>query len=431
MGHALVIGGSLGGLFAGLLLRQAGWDVTVFERSAGDLAGRGVGIGTHVELFDVMRRLGITIDETIGVAATSRVCLDRDGAVIARLPHDKILSAWARLYRALKRHLPDACYRPGMELTDVTQHADRVTAVFADGTKVDGDLLVGADGLQSAVRTRAFAGTEPSYAGYVGWRGVIDEAAVPAIARTELLESYGFFLPPREMMLSYLQPGADDDHRPGRRRLNWLWYHPVHRAELPALCTDATGRRHGMGIPPPLIRSEVIAAFRAEARAILPPQFLALIEATAAPFFQPIFDLDSPRIVAGRVALLGDAASVARPHVGAGVTKAALNAAWLADALAAHPANIDAGLAAYEARATSFGSALVERARFIGAYLEDPPRAGLTPDPVPLMHAIGAPLRDIPELAGYFLDGQGAPQGAQAPAKSSGDTARPLDGLAR
>jgi 2-polyprenyl-6-methoxyphenol hydroxylase-like FAD-dependent oxidoreductase len=135
MGHALVIGGSLGGLFAGLLLRQAGWDVTVFERSAGDLAGRGVGIGTHVELFDVMRRLGITIDETIGVAATSRVCLGRDGAVIARLPHDKILSAWARLYRALKRHLPDARYRPGMELTDVTQHAGRVTAVFADGTK--------------------------------------------------------------------------------------------------------------------------------------------------------------------------------------------------------------------------------------------------------------------------------------------------------
>ncbi len=205
-------------------------------------------------------------------------------------------------------------------------------------------------------------------------------------------------MPPRELALAYLQPGADDDHRPGRRRLNWLWYHPVHAAKLPDLCTDATGRCHGVAIAPTLIRPQVIAAFRAEARALLPPQFVAAMEATPAPFFQPIFDLDSPRIVAGRVALLGDAAFVARPHVGAGVTKAALNAAWLADALTASD-NIDAGLAAYAAQARAFGSALVARARFLGAYLEDPPRAGLKPDPVAVMQAVGAPLRDIPEVA--------------------------------
>jgi 2-polyprenyl-6-methoxyphenol hydroxylase-like FAD-dependent oxidoreductase len=403
MGRTLIVGGSLGGLFAGLLLRQAGWDVTVFERSTGDLASRGVGIGTHVELFEIMRRLGITVDESIGVATTSRICLGPDGAVIARLPFEKILSSWALFYRALRRHLPDACYRPGMELADIVQHTGGVTAVFANGTRVEGDLLVGADGLHSAVRASAFAAPEPSYAGYVAWRGVIEEHAVPQVARADLLESYGFFLTPREMVLSYLQPGADDDHRPGRRRLNWLWYHPVNPTELPGLCTDAAGRHHGVAIPPPLIRPEVIAAFRAQARSILPPQFIALTEATPVPFFQPIFDLDSLRIVAGRVALLGDAAFVARPHVGAGVTKAALNAAWLADALSATPDNIDAGLAAYEARARSFGSALVARARFLGAYLEDPPRAGLKPDPVPVMQAIGAPLREIPELAGDVL----------------------------
>ncbi len=404
MGRALIVGGSLGGLFASLLLRQAGWDVTVFERSAGDLASRGAGVGTHVELFDVMRRLGITVDESIGVSITSRICLGRDGTVIARLPFAKILSSWSLFYRALRRLLPDECYRPGMELVDIMQHGGRVSAVFADGTSAEGDLLVGADGLHSTVRARAFAAPAPTYAGYVAWRGVIDEAAVPPVARADLLESYGFFLTPREMVLSYLQPGADDDHRHGRRRLNWLWYHPVHPAALADLCTDATGRQHGDGIPPPLIRPEVIAAFRAQARAILPPQFIALIEETPAPFFQPIFDLDSPRIVAGRVALLGDAAFVARPHVGAGVTKAALNAAWLTDALAAMPDNlhdnIDAGLATYAARAQSFGSAMVARARFLGAYLEDPPRAGLAPDPLLVMQAIGAPLRAIPELAG-------------------------------
>jgi 2-polyprenyl-6-methoxyphenol hydroxylase-like FAD-dependent oxidoreductase len=398
--RALIVGGSLGGLFAGLMLRQAGWDVTVYERSAGDLASRGAGIGTHVELFAVMRRLGITVDESIGVAITSRICFDRGGAVIARQPFDKILSSWALFYRALRRQLPDACYRPGLELADIVQADGGVTAHFTDGTKAAGDLLVGADGLHSTVRARVFAAPPPNSAGYVAWRGGIDEAAVPDSARADLLSAYGFFITPREMVLSYLQPGADDDHRAGRRRLNWLWYHPVHADELPALCTDATGRHHGTAIPPPLIRADVIAAFRAQARAILPPQFVALIEATPAPFFQPIFDLDSARIVAGRVALLGDAAFVARPHVGAGVTKAALNAAWLADALTAHPGAIDAGLAAYEAPARAFGAALVARARYLGAYLEDPPRAGLKPEPLPVMQAISAPLRDLPELAG-------------------------------
>jgi 2-polyprenyl-6-methoxyphenol hydroxylase-like FAD-dependent oxidoreductase len=398
MARALVIGGSLGGLFAGLLLRQAGWDVTVFERSVGDLASRGVGIGTHVELFAVMRRLGITVDESIGVPVSARICLDRGGKEIARLPFEKMLSAWALFYRALRRLLPDACYRPGMQLEDVIQQDGGVTALFADGTKTDGDLLVGADGLHSTVRARAFTAPAPGYAGYIAWRGVLDERAAPAAAG-ELLDSYVFFLPPREMVLSYLQPGSDDDLRRGKRRMNWLWYHPVHASRLPDLYTDASGRRHDGGIPPPLIRPEVIAAFRTRARATLPPQFIALTEATPAPFFQAIFDLDCPRVVAGRVALLGDAAFVARPHVGAGVTKAALNAAWLTDALAAAPGDIDAALAAYDRRARAFGSALVARGRYLGAYLEDPPRAGLAPDPLPMMQAIGAPLREIPEMA--------------------------------
>jgi 2-polyprenyl-6-methoxyphenol hydroxylase-like FAD-dependent oxidoreductase len=398
MARALIIGGSLGGLFAGLLLRQAGFNVTVFERSSGDLASRGAGVGTHAEQFEVMRRLGIVVDESIGVLTTARICLDRGGAVIARLPFEKILSSWALFYRALRRQLPDACYRAGMQLEDVAQVGGGVTALFAGGARVAGELLVGADGLHSTVRARVFGGPAPSYAGYVAWRGGVDEQEVPAAAR-ELLEAYGFFLAPREMMLSYLQPGADDDHRPGRRRLNWLWYHRVPIGDLPALCTDAEGRCHGLAIPPPLIRPEVIAAFRAQARAMLPPQYVALTEATPAPFFQPIFDLDSPRIVDGRVALVGDAAHVARPHVGAGVSKAALNAAWLADALTA-ASDIEAGLAAYERRALAFGSAMVARARYLGAYLEDPPRPGLAPDPMPVMQSISAPLREIPELAG-------------------------------
>ena len=377
MSCALIIGGSLGGLFAGLLLRQAGWDVTVFERSSGDLASRGVGIGTHVEMFEVMRRLGITVDESVGVAFTSRVCLDRSGAEIARLPFDKVLSSWTLFYRTLSAFCRTPAIGRACSLT-TSRKVRRRHRDFADGTKVEGDLLVGVDGLNSTVRARVFTGPAPSYAGYVAWRGVIEEQAVPSAARL-IVRHHTLFVPAREMMIAYLQPGADDDHRPGRRRMNWLWYHPVRAAMLPNLCTDASGRHHSAAIPPPLIRPDVIAAFHAEARAILPPQFIALVEATTAPFFQPIFDLESPHVVAGRVALLGDAAFVSRPHVGAGVTKAALNAAWLTDALAATPDDIDAALAAYERQTCAFGSAIVARARYLGAYLEDPPRAAWCP----------------------------------------------------
>src|ERR1041385_5388094 len=296
MPRALIIGGSLGGLFAGLLLRQAGWQVPGFGRSTGDLASRGAGIGTHVEQFDIMRRLGIVVDESIGVAVKARICLGRDGAVVARLPFEKILTSWALFYRALRRHFPDAHYRAGMQLDDVRQQPQSVAALFADGTEVEGDLLVGADGLYSTVRSSVFGGPAPRYAGYIAWRGMLDEGALPSIAR-ELVDTYGFFLTPREMLLSYWQPGADDDARPGQRRLNWMWYHPLPASELPDLMTDAGGRRHDSGIPPPLIRPDVIAAFRKEARYILPPQYIAVTEATPAPFLQPIFDLDSPRVV--------------------------------------------------------------------------------------------------------------------------------------
>lgn len=398
MSRALVVGGSLGGLFAALLLRQAGWDVTVFERAGVDLAGRGAGVGTHPEQLDVMRRIGVEVDASIGVPITSRICLGRDGDVIAELPFEKVMSSWPRLYGALRRLMPDAAYRQGMRLVAVDQHDDGVTAIFADGARVEGDVLIGADGLRSTVRACCFDPIEPGYAGYVAWRGLIPEQQTPAVVRETIFDRSAFYLPARELVMSYPVPGRGDETEPGKRAFNWLWYHPVHEDALASLCTDATGRHHPISIPPPLIRPEVIEAFQAEARAMLPEPFSAAMAATAEPFFQPIVDFDPPRTVAGRVVLVGDAASVARPHVAAGVTKAALNAAWLTDALAASPRDIEGALAVYEARARPLGAALVARGRWIGAYLEDPPRAGIENDPLLLMQAIGAPLRDISGL---------------------------------
>ena len=60
--RALVIGGSVGGLFAAHMLRSIGWDVVVFERSGDDLARRGAGIGASDAMFAVMRRIGVPFD---------------------------------------------------------------------------------------------------------------------------------------------------------------------------------------------------------------------------------------------------------------------------------------------------------------------------------------------------------------------------------
>jgi len=366
--RALVIGGSLGGLVVAQLLRSTGWDAAVFERNEEELNSRGVGLGTHPQLIAILRRAGVAFDETMGITPPRGVCLDRRGKIIIEQPMARMLSSWSRLYRALLAALPRQDYRLGKKLTRIAQHTDRVTAIFADGTSERGDLLVGADGIRSTVRAQFLPDLQPAYAGYVAWRAVLDEADVPPELWREMVELYAFCLPEGEQSISYAVPGRDNDIAVGRRAYNIVWYRPTDLDALTDICTDANGRYHAGGIPPPLIRRDVIERVKADASAVLAPQ-IADIFARTAPFFQPIYDLISPRLVFGRVALAGDAAFVARPHAGAGTTKAALDAACLADSIRDAGDDLGSGLAHYERMQLPFGQALVELNRQEGAYL--------------------------------------------------------------
>src|SRR5258706_14804073 len=167
MPRVLVVGGSLGGLFAASMLRAIGCEVRVFERAEQDLAGRGAGIGTHEELHRAMRELGLAFDESLGVRVQTRVCLERNGRVSDEVAMPQIMTAWASIYRPLKDFLPRECYRAGMSLERVEQHGAGVTAVFADGTRASGDLLIGADGIRSSVRAQLAPQVQPRYAGYI------------------------------------------------------------------------------------------------------------------------------------------------------------------------------------------------------------------------------------------------------------------------
>jgi 2-polyprenyl-6-methoxyphenol hydroxylase-like FAD-dependent oxidoreductase len=375
--RAIVIGGSLGGLFAANLLRSIGWDATVFERANADLADRGAGLGTSPELFAVMRRLGIELDPSIGAEWLSRIGLGRHGETICELPVRSTATAWDRIYAELRRLLPSDCHRSGMRLKHFEQDPHGVAAIFADGSRVEGDLLIGADGIHSTVRRELLPGVEPRYAGYVGWRGLAGEQDVPPSFRAMLFHHMTFCFPEGELALSVPTPGSDREAR--RRRCQFSWFRPLeYGAPLRKLCTDASGRCHGVSIPPPLIRADVIEELKASADALLAPQIAALVTQSERLILQPIFDLESPRIAFGRTVLLGDAAFVARPHVGTGVTKAALDAQCLADALVSTGNDIEAALTRYDVARREYGQWLVARGRYLGRYLEaqlKPPEA--------------------------------------------------------
>ncbi len=176
--RALVIGGSMSGLLAALALRSRGFDVSVYERVAEPLAGRGAGIVAQPELKAVMRKLGLDPDQDLGIEVPWRLMLSREGRVTHRMQIPQTMTAWDRVFHLLKAAFPEADYHGGKELRRVEQGA-RVVAHFADGSAEEGDVLVGADGIRSTVRQQYLPDVAPLYAGYTAWRGLVNEAAFP------------------------------------------------------------------------------------------------------------------------------------------------------------------------------------------------------------------------------------------------------------
>src|SRR3989440_806787 len=367
--RAVVVGGSMSGLLAGLLLRRAGWDVDIFERVESELAGRAAGIVAQPDLIEPLRRIGID-PANLGVEITKRKILDASGRLASEFICPQVLTAWERVYRVLRDAFPQRHYHRARGLRGFEQSATAVTAHIGERDTIECDLLVGADGLRSTVRQQCLRDLAPLYAGYVAWRALIPEAIFAAAIHRELFAYMTFCLPPGEQCLGYPVAGADNDLRPGRRRYNVVWYRPADEmSELQRLLTDESGTLHAISILPPLIRREAIAQMRAAAERLLAPQFRAVIRMIDEPILQPIYDLETPGMAFGRVAIIGDAAFVARPHVAAGISKAAEDAMTLVDVLSAE-ANIEPALKRFEAARLPVGRRIIERARHLGAFLQ-------------------------------------------------------------
>jgi 2-polyprenyl-6-methoxyphenol hydroxylase-like FAD-dependent oxidoreductase len=370
-GRVLVVGGSLVGLITGNLFHRAGWDVQVCERVSGNVEGRGAGITILPGLVDGFRAAGANVSEqSLGVELPARIALDESGRIVAERSFSQVMTSWKRLYDELKKVFPNENYRAGMTLEGVEQNEKKITACFAGGERIEADLLVAADGLRSTVRTQFLPGTKPHYAGYIAWRCLTDEGDLSASSHAVLFNRYSVCVAPGQQGIGYAVPGPGHSVEPGRRQYNTVWYYPVPEDGLRRLMTDDTGRYHPNGIPPALLSSRIRQEMIEKASQVLAPQFAEAIRRAKLHFFQPIVDLELPRLVFGRVVIIGDAAFTARPHVAMGVPKGAGDALALIKAIELGGPKPSSVLEHFEAERLRIDRAIVARGRYLGSYME-------------------------------------------------------------
>jgi 2,6-dihydroxypyridine 3-monooxygenase len=366
MPSVAVVGGSLGGLTAALLLRDIGCDVTVFERSRATLQARGAGIAVLPETVRYpVERLGLPVEQITSSTEWIRF-LDRDGSVGHEQRHRYRFSSWNTIYGTLLDAFGTEHYRLSRDMTSFADEEDGVSVRFADGDEVHADLLVCADGIGSHARSTLLPDVAPRYAGYVAWRGTVPERELDGATFAALHDALTYQVLPGSHILAYPIPGPDGAIDVGDRLINMVWYRNVAEPDLAAFLTDRDGQPRSVSLPPGSVRDELVDELRSSADALLAPPIAEVAARIREPFVQAVFDIEVPRMVFGRVCLLGDAAFAVRPHAAAGTAKAAEDGWVLAAELEAAGGDVIKALTAWEESQLALGSRLLERNREIG-----------------------------------------------------------------
>lgn len=360
-----VMGGSLGGLTAALLLRDRGCDVHVYERSRAPLRDRGAGIVLHPATIRYLVESGRRATSEIGVPARVLRYLGASGAIVSEQPCRYRFTSYYALYEDLLACFDAGRYHLGCEVTGFETRDGDVEVRLADGASERPDLLVCADGVRSSARERLLPDVRPAYAGYVGWRGALRESELGAAAFDAVHGAITYYVMPGSHLLTYPIPALDG--AAGERMLNWLWYRNVPEGPpLDDLLTDRDGARRSASVPPGHVHDSQLASLRADAAAQLPGSLAEVVHATASPFVQTVFDVEVPRMAFGRACLIGDAAFALRPHVAAGTAKAAEDGWRLADAIAARDDDVPAALCRWEPGQLALGRRALARTREAG-----------------------------------------------------------------
>lgn len=353
--HVLIAGGGIGGLVLGLMLAARGVAATVLE-AAREVRPLGVGINLLPHAVRELMALDLlpALDE-VGIRTRELRYLNHLGQTLWAEPR----GAWAGhdapqfsihrgqlhalLWRAAAARLGDGL-QSDASVVGFTQDADGVTVALADGARLRGDALIGADGIHSTVR----AALHPADGG-VRWQGI--QMWRGAVSWPTLWDGQTMCIAGdarAKLVLYPIGPGIGPGASPAERLLNWVVY-----ARLPDAGPAPPGRQDWSREAPRGVVTPQVAHFRLP---FLDPA--ALIAASPMASEYPMCDRDPlPWWTRGRVTLLGDAAHPMYPVGSNGASQAILDARCLADALAAGPAV--AALAAYEAERLPKTAALV------------------------------------------------------------------------
>lgn len=326
-----IIGGGIGGLAAALALHRRGIEVAVYEQSAA-LSEIGAGLNLSPNALKAFRVLGMEAEAiAIGYQADFQTVRSwRSGRVISRQSRkggfaQRFGASMLTIHRAdllaiLRAHLPEQIIHLGAVCTGVETRADSAAARFADGSTAEADLVVGADGLHSAVRESLFGPSAPHFTGCVCWRGLAPIELAPRSLHPE-------------DMTAWWGPHGHVVHYPVRRGelINFVahidsdawteesWTRECDRSEL-----DETYARWNEGLR---------QLFRASERY----------------YKWALYDRDPlDRWGEGRVTLLGDSAHPMLPYLGQGAGMAIEDGCVLAATVSAMPDDPVGALRRYE-----------------------------------------------------------------------------------
>ncbi|NBE54224.1 FAD-dependent monooxygenase [Streptomyces boluensis] len=369
-----VVGGSIAGCAAALAAHRAGAEnVTLYERAPGRLGERGMGVAVHGARYAELEAAGYLDAAMPWVQLRHRhwyvrdtACADPLGRRIARMDFPFRTYNWGSLWHELRDRLPAGTdVRSGTRVEAVTP-AETGAEVRTEAGGERYDLVVGADGHRSVVRGAAFAEVRPRLAGYPAWRGAYPVERLADPERWPVGECAYVVFPGGHLIVYRIPAGPGD---PTGSRVNWVFYTaPSTGLALPADPAATAGspdeRDRSAADTLSTAQRELLARV---ADALLPPYWAALLKETARDELavQTLYDFTAPRYTAGPLLLLGDAATVARPHTGAGAVKALQDASALERALSSTP-DLPRALHGYDSERAPTGRTMVDLGRRLG-----------------------------------------------------------------
>jgi 2-polyprenyl-6-methoxyphenol hydroxylase-like FAD-dependent oxidoreductase/NAD(P)-dependent dehydrogenase (short-subunit alcohol dehydrogenase family) len=333
--HAIIIGAGLGGLATAIGLSRAGMRVSVFER-ARELAPAGFGIGIttnglqalqHLGAYDAVAAIGCAVERSIIQTAhgkpISRAAVKAIGER-AGVPSRSFQRA--ALQRALLSQLPPECLHTAAACVSVEQRGERVRVGFDDGSEAEGDFVIGADGIDSAVRRALHGATPVCHANYVVWLAVT-QLEHPALSRGYNSHYWG-------VGSRFGLHDVGDGH--------WYWWGTKNKAHVPEQLREHHYLRCA---DQPALRNELIATFAGFTEEVR--HAIAVTPAARVFMLNTRDRAPLTRWGKGRVTLLGDAAHPMLTSLGQGASAAFEDAAVLTHCLT-HVADIQRALARYE-----------------------------------------------------------------------------------